>query len=71
MSQGRPPTRWYSHLAIGKAKVAAVILAGFLGWVIDRGLGTQPWVMIALLLLGLAVSLWYVDREIRRIGQNK
>lgn len=37
--------------------VGAMLVGGFLGWVIDRWAGTGPWGMIVLLLLGFVTGL--------------
>lgn len=44
--------------AIGIEFVGAVLISGFIGWLIDRyaGLGTAPWAMIVMLLLGFAAG---------------
>lgn len=44
--------------AVGIEFVGAVLVSGFIGWLIDNyaGLGTSPWAMIVLLLLGFAAG---------------
>ncbi len=44
--------------AIGVEFVGAVLVSGFIGWLIDSyaGLGTKPFAMIALLILGFAAG---------------
>ena len=44
--------------AIGIEFVGAVLVSGFIGWLIDRyaGLHTSPWGMIILLVLGFAAG---------------
>lgn len=44
--------------AVGIEFVGAVLVSGLLGWLIDRyaGLGTAPWAMIILLVLGFAAG---------------
>lgn len=44
--------------AIGIEFVGAVLVSGFIGWLIDRYAGwhTSPWGMIILLVLGLAAG---------------
>ena len=42
--------------AIGIEFVGAVLVGGFLGWLIDHFAGTSPWAMIVLLLLGFAAG---------------
>ena len=42
--------------AIGIEFVGAVLVSGFIGWLIDHFAGTGPWAMIVLLLLGFAAG---------------
>jgi ATP synthase protein I len=42
--------------AVGIEFVGAVLVSGFLGWLIDKFAGTAPWAMIVLLLLGFAAG---------------
>jgi len=41
---------------------AGVIAGGILGWVFDRVLGTKPWGMIVLLMLGFVTGVYSVMR---------
>jgi ATP synthase protein I len=43
--------------------VAGVILGAVLGWAVDRWLGTSPWGLIVLLLLGFAAGTLTVMRS--------
>jgi ATP synthase protein I len=44
--------------AVGVEFVGAVLVSGFIGWLIDNyaGLGTAPWAMIVMLVLGFAAG---------------
>jgi ATP synthase protein I len=35
---------------------------GIIGWVLDRWLGTRPWLMLVMLFLGFGVGVWNVIR---------
>ena len=35
---------------------------GIVGWLLDRWLGTRPWLMLVMLFLGFAVGVWNVIR---------
>ena len=35
---------------------------GIIGWLLDRWLGTKPWLMLVMLFLGFAVGIWNVIR---------
>lgn len=50
-AEGRAESRGW---AVGIEFVGVVLVSGFIGWLIDNyaGLGTAPWAMIVLLVLG-------------------
>jgi ATP synthase protein I len=54
-AEGRAESRGW---AIGIEFVGAVLVSGFIGWGIDHsvGLGTKPWAMVIMLLLGFAAG---------------
>ncbi len=54
-AEGRAETRGW---AVGIEFVGAVLVSGFIGWAIDSwaGLGTRPWGMIVMLVLGFAAG---------------
>lgn len=45
--------------------VGAVILGGVMGWQADKWLGTEPWLLIVLLGLGVAAGFYNVYRVAR------
>jgi ATP synthase protein I len=47
--------------------IGAMLVGGFLGWVIDRWAGSGPWGMIVLLLLGFVTGLRSVLRQQKSI----
>jgi ATP synthase protein I len=53
---------------IGKAwslaieMVAAVGVSVFIGWWLDRWLGTAPWGLVGFILLGIAAAMWSAIR---------
>lgn len=42
--------------------VGAVIVSALIGWKADDWLGTAPWLLIAMLALGVAAGFWNVYR---------
>ena len=50
--------------------VAGVLVGAGLGWLIDRLLGTSPWGLIVLLLLGFAAGVLTVMRSAGVIPEN-
>jgi len=55
-AQGRAESQGW---AVGIEFVGVVLVGGFIGWAIDNwaGLGTAPWGMIAMLVLGFAAGV--------------
>ena len=53
---------------IGIELVVAVAVATALGWAIDRWLGTRPWGMIVLFLLGVAAGMLNVYRAVTGVS---
>ena len=54
-AEGRAESRGW---AVGIEFVGAVLVSGFIGWAIDNwaALGTRPWGMIVMLVLGFAAG---------------
>lgn len=46
--------------------IGAMLAGGFIGWFIDRQVGTGPWGLILMLLLGFATGLYQSLRRQRR-----
>jgi len=55
-------------LRAGTDLVAALVVGGFLGYWIDRWLGTTPWAMIILFFLGFAAGFLNIYRS--QTGQD-
>ena len=49
-------------MTISTEFVAGVIAGGVLGWIFDRMLGTKPWGLIVLLMLGFVAGVFNVMR---------
>lgn len=47
--------------------VVGVVVGGGIGWVLDRQLGTAPWLMILFLVVGFAAGMSNVVRTARRL----
>ena len=55
-------------LRIGTEMVAALIVGVGIGWVLDRWLGTSPWLMVVFFFLGSAAGILNVYRTASGIG---
>ena len=53
---------------VGLELVIAVVVAVFIGWALDRWLGTRPWGMISLFFLGVAAGMVNVYRTVTGLG---
>lgn len=49
---------------------AAILVGGFIGWWLDRWLGSSPWGMLVFLVLGIAAGFWNVYRLAARPTQG-
>ena len=48
--------------------VAAVAVGGFLGWLLDRWLGTSPWLLLLFFFLGVAAGIMNVVRTANQMN---
>ena len=56
-------------LRVASEFAAGVLVGTGLGWLVDRWLGTAPWGMIVLLLLGFAAGVLNVLRVVGKVAQ--
>ena len=65
-----------AHSSLGQAMtlstefIAAIIAGGILGWLCDHFLGTKPWGMIVLVLLGFVTGVYNIMRLSGFSGTN-
>lgn len=50
--------------------VVGVAVGGFIGWVLDRQLGTMPWLLIVFVMLGFAAGMLNVIRQAQRMQKK-
>jgi len=55
-------------MRIGVELVAAIVVAMGAGWLLDRWLGTKPWLMIVFFFLGSAAGIMNVYRAVNGLG---
>lgn len=55
-------------MRIGVELVAALVVAMGAGWLLDRWLGTRPWLMIVFFFLGSAAGIMNVYRAVNGLG---
>ena len=53
-------------LKISAELIGGVVVGGGLGWLLDRGLGTFPWLFILFFLLGSAAGILNIVRQAQR-----
>ena len=53
---------------IGVELVAALIVSVGFGWLLDRWLGTRPWLMVAFFFIGSAAGMLNVYRVVNGMG---
>ena len=54
-------------LRIAVDLVVGVAFGGFVGWWLDRYVGTAPWLMVLLLMLGFVAGMMNVIRTAQRM----
>ena len=68
-SRDEPTGRFLSMaMRIGVELVAALVVAMAVGWLLDRWLGTRPWLMIVFFFLGSAAGIMNVYRAVNGLG---
>ncbi|MHA1565444.1 MAG: AtpZ/AtpI family protein [Alphaproteobacteria bacterium] len=55
-------------LRVGTDLVAGVAVGTFIGWALDRWLGTQPWLMIVFFMLGAAAGFYNIFRSAQKFA---
>lgn len=55
---------------IGTELVAGVLVGVGIGWMLDRWLGTKPWLMVVFFVLGAAAGFVGVIRTVSGIGHG-
>jgi ATP synthase protein I len=55
-------TSWRAGQLVLSHLVGAPLGAGILGWLLDRWLGTKPWLMLVMLFVGFGVGVFDVLR---------
>jgi ATP synthase protein I len=56
-----------SASVVGLNLVSATFVGLFLGWWLDKWLGTKPWLLLAFLLFGIIAGFRNVIMEVRKI----
>jgi len=57
-------------MRIAVEMVSALLVTGGMGWLLDDWLGTRPWVMLAMLILGFGVGLRNTYRTAMRLNAD-
>jgi len=57
-------------MRIAVEMISALLVSGGIGWYLDDWLGTRPWVMLAMLLLGCGVGLRNTYRTAMRLNAD-
>jgi ATP synthase protein I len=53
---------------VGIELVGAIVVAEFIGWAMDKWLGTRPWGMVVFFFLGVAAGMLNVYRAVAGMG---
>jgi ATP synthase protein I len=55
---------------VGIELILAVAAGAFLGWAVDKGLGTRPWGVIIGFFVGIIAGMWEVYRAMMSVNQS-
>ena len=55
---------------VGIELVGAIVIAVFLGWAIDKWLGTRPWGMVVMFFLGIATGMVNVCHAVTGVDRR-
>ena len=58
----QPDVNYQAGQMVLSQLVGCPLGGGIVGWLLDRWLGTKPWLMLVMLFLGFAVGVWNVIR---------
>lgn len=58
-------------LRMGVELVAAVLVGAGMGWLLDRWLGTSPWLLILFFLIGIAAGFRNIQRASEQMAQEE
>jgi ATP synthase protein I len=56
-------------LRIGSEFIAAILVGAAIGFLLDLWLGTQPWIMLVMVLVGFAAGIVNVTRTVAEINK--
>ncbi len=62
MSEEEITRQWHRMAGVGFEFLAAIILFGGIGWLLDWSLDWTPWGLIAGLAFGFVVGMWLLIR---------
>jgi ATP synthase protein I len=67
---GDPRSGFNLAARVGVELVAALLVGGGLGYLLDGWLGTRPWLMVVFFVLGAAAGMLNVYRVMQGLGQS-
>ena len=54
--------QWHRMAGVGFEFLAAILLFGGIGWLLDWGLGWSPWGLVGGLAVGFVAGMWQLVR---------
>ena len=66
----QPDSNYQAGQLVLSQLVGCPLGGGIVGWLLDRWLGTKPWLMLVMLFLGFAVGVWNVIRISNEASRN-
>lgn len=65
-----PRARMLTLLSLGFSVPLAIVIGGGAGWLLDRWLGTEPWLFLVFVGFGIVAGLRNVVRAASAVAEN-
>lgn len=67
--RGHASTKLVRALRLGSEFAAAILVGAGIGYLLDRWLGTAPWIMLVMVLVGFAAGILNVTRAVAEMNR--
>jgi len=68
--QGNRQTAFGQAFRLSTEMVAGVLVGGFIGWTLDKWLGTSPWLLLVFFFFGIAAGILNAVRAANEMNRQ-